>query len=147
MTICGAALFRELACVYTVVCSACVQDESPDEKQHVERSAPLSSLEVRKGLPHTGASVACVLRAVACEAFPIAVPTAVGKLEFPLSQVRDWRLMQLHSALHGNVCQAHDGKPDELVSQFNERACMVRGRLRIPCGRGAVTLPAMLGVG
>jgi hypothetical protein len=30
---------------------------------------------------------------------------------------------------------------------FEEKACMVKGRLRIPCGNGYVTLPAMPGIG
>jgi hypothetical protein len=34
-----------------------------------------------------------------------------------------------------------------LDSQLDDKACMWNGRLRIPCGNGFVTLPAMSGIG
>ena len=45
------------------------------------------------------------------------------------------------------MCQARRSRPCELESQLDERACMVNGRLRIPCGNVFVTLLAMTGIG
>jgi hypothetical protein len=46
--------------------------------------------------------------------------------------------------------QAQESVPqNKLASQLDleQRAFMLGGRLRIPCGKGFVTLPAMSGVG
>ena len=38
-------------------------------------------------------------------------------------------------------------KEEQAIKQFDERSFLWGGRLRIPCGSGYVTLPAMAGVG
>ena len=46
------------------------------------------------------------------------------------------------------VCvQASRSRLSGFECKPEERACMVNGRLRIPCGNGFVTLPAMSGIG
>ena len=75
--------------------------------------------------------------------------SVVGEVVPPLPAASvEGTLSAAGSSMLGCVfVQARLSPSAELECQLEERASMLNGRLRIPCGNGFVTLPAMAGVG